>query len=50
MEGCSYEIWDRNSVERVTNIAQDLFEHVKFVKLECKPDLEAVETLERILW
>ena len=50
MEGCSYEIWDRNSVERVANIAQDLFGEIKFVKLECRPDLEAVETLERILW
>ena len=50
MEGCTYEIWDRNSIERVTDIACDLFKNIKFVKLECKPDITAVETLEGILW
>lgn len=50
MEGCSYEKWDRNSVIQVMDIIQDLLKNVKFVKLECKPDITAVEALEEYLW
>lgn len=49
MDGCSYEKWDRTSVMRVVDIADNLLKDIRFVKLECLPDVTAVETLEDFL-
>lgn len=50
MDGCSYESWNRDSVNRVVDIANELLEQIEFVKLKCLPDEGAVETLEEYLW
>ena len=50
MEGCSFESWSRDSVMRVSDIANDLLKEISFVKLKCLPDKGAVQILEEYLW
>ena len=49
LDGCSYDTWDSEAVERVLALAGEILEEVPFVNLACTPDERAVTALEDIL-
>lgn len=50
MKNCSFETWDREQMERTLQLTEQISTEVRFVKLSCLPDKNAVETLEEYLW
>lgn len=50
MKNCSFETWDREQMERTLQLIEQISTEVRFVKLLCLPDKNAVETLEEYLW
>lgn len=49
LDGCSYDTWDGEAMERVLTLAEEILGAVPFVNLACTPDLRAVEALEGVL-
>lgn len=48
-EGCSVNSWDRNNVEKATEILMNILDRVPVFLLNCTPDESAVLALERAL-
>ena len=49
MDGCSFYVWDREEISKVTEIANNLIMEIPFYKLSCLPDRGAVDVLEEVL-
>ncbi len=49
LDGCSFDTWDKEQMERVTDICGTIVTEVPFYTLACRPDEGAVEALEREL-
>lgn len=49
LDGCSYDTWDGEAMERVLNLAEEIIGEVPFVNLACTPDARAVKALEEVL-
>ena len=48
-EGCSIHVWNRKDMEQCMTTVSRMLTQVPVIRLECKPDLGAVEALEAIL-
>ena len=48
-EGCSVHVWNRKDVENCTETVMQVVSGVPILRLECTPDIFAVEALEAIL-
>lgn len=49
LDGCSYDTWDSEAMERVLSMAEKIIGEVPFVNLACTPDERAVKALEEVL-
>lgn len=50
MDGASFRTWDKQNVEMMMELADDLIKNIPIYKLECTPTEDAVRTLEEVLW
>lgn len=49
LDGCSYDTWDGEAVEKMLSLAEGIIGEVPFVNLACTPDERAVKALEEVL-
>ena len=49
LDGCTYDTWDRQQVDTVLTLAQQIMEQVPVIRLDCLPDESAVRALEEFL-
>lgn len=48
-EGCSVNVWDKGDVDMASKTVLDVINTVPVYYLKCRPDLEAVRLLEKVL-
>ena len=49
LDGASFNIWDKEQVQKLTDTCSELISDIPFYLLECTPDERAVAALEEIL-
>lgn len=49
LDGCTYDVWDADVMDRVTDLCSSIITEVPFYTLSCTPDEGAVRALEEVL-
>ena len=44
-----YPSWDRELTEKAMDLLEDFMNHIPIIRLRCRPDVESVDVLNRVL-